>query len=280
MKFRVYINNTMDGPFAVAELWQLPGFSLDCSVCPDGEFSWQPASQYPVITRFAQQATSGDYNPGEVPPDAVEKITSQNWRQAVIGEEVPEIKSAPAPSLTPSPVLPKKPLKSSPEPLAKIKKLASSLGEHRRGILLLLLGFVSVGVYYPETENLAEYLSDISVHQAAMETMGNRFRQLGSPHAGGLWKHKTNRYRPAPGDKVAPAVPTAPPTPEVIEIGSEDLGNGMVSKTIVVTEIRDGVRVQQTKTIEVPAHPHRSKRKKALKPGSAQLPNHVTITPA
>ena len=95
MKFRVYINNSMDGPFGVAELWQLPGFSLDTSVCPDGEFSWQPAGQYPVITRFSQQATSGDYDPGQVVPDASTKIDHHNWREAVIGENIPETRSYP-----------------------------------------------------------------------------------------------------------------------------------------------------------------------------------------
>src|SRR5579871_4258615 len=95
MKFRVFINNVMDGPYGVAELWQLPGFSLDSSVCPDGEFSWQPARQYPVITRYSQQSTSGDYDPGEMTAEGPAKITSQNWRQAVIGEGRTEVKPIP-----------------------------------------------------------------------------------------------------------------------------------------------------------------------------------------
>ena len=263
----------MDGPFGVAELWQLPGFSLETSVCPDGEFSWQPAGQYPIITRFTQQITSGDYDPGEVLPDIPVKITSHNWRQAVIGEGAPEMKlPPPSPSLTPSQEASKGPLKHSPEKFSKARKVANGLSEYRRGILLILLGFVSVGVYYPETENLTAFLADISMHDSAIMARGGRFRQIGSPHAGGAWKHKTAQVSPSPTVKPAAAVHAAPLPPEVVEIGSEDLGNGMVSKTIVVTEIRDGVRVQQTKTIEVPAHPRKAKRKKALKTGPAQAP--------
>ena len=162
----------------------------------------------------------------------------------------------------------KQPLKAPPERFSNVKKITNTLGENRRGILLILLGFVSVGFYYPETENLNNFLSDISVHDSAIMAMGARFRKIGSPHAGGVWKHKTPRVSPSSAVKPAAAAPPASPASEVIEIGSEDLGNGMVSKTIVVTEIRDGVRVQQTKTIEVPAHPRKTKRKKSGEIGS------------
>src|SRR5579872_7247484 len=115
MKFRVYINNSMDGPFGVAELWQLPGFSLDVSVCPDGEFSWQPARQYPVITRFTQQVTSGDYDPDEILSDVPTKITSVNWRQAVIGEGVSNLRFSPPPVVTSPQEASKRPLKQPPK---------------------------------------------------------------------------------------------------------------------------------------------------------------------
>src|SRR5579872_2021682 len=140
MKFRVYINNSMDGPFGVAELWQLPGFSLDVSVCPDGEFSWQPARQYPVITRFVQQKTSGDYEPGPAATEDSTKITSENWRQAVIGGQVPETKAHTVPTAPPAPPVVRLPVKKPESNLSKIKSILNS-GERRKGILLALLGF-------------------------------------------------------------------------------------------------------------------------------------------
>ena len=91
---------------------------------------------------------------------------------------------------------------------------------------------------------------------------GRRFfgRQGGAPHAGGWSKHKVVRQNsPA---KVNPAASSIPSAPEIVEIGTEDLGNGFLYKTIVITEVRDGVRTQRTKTITVPSHPRKTKKRK------------------
>jgi hypothetical protein len=255
----------MDGPYAVEELWKLPGFSLVTSVCPDGDFSWQPAGQYPAITRFLQRASSGDYDPDQIPAEggmanAAPKLNSHNWREAVIGENLPDVKMTSRPvAVLSEPVA--APAKSLPLPAPVIRKTPSRLAAYRYVMLWFLLGVTSIGLCYPQTEHWSNFLSQISVNDASITAMGARFRQMGSPHAkGGWWKHKTLLVTPTITDKgiVAPASTG----PEIEEIGSEDLGNGMISKTVVVTEIRDGIRVQQTKTYEVPAHPHKAKRKK------------------
>src|SRR6266581_9177926 len=97
MKFRAYINKSLDGPYLVSELCQLPGFSRETLVCPDGDNEWVSADQYPAITDFMRQTSSGDYKPEPLTPQELLKVPTNDWRHAVIGSDLPRRKSYAAP---------------------------------------------------------------------------------------------------------------------------------------------------------------------------------------
>src|SRR5439155_25471222 len=97
MKFRAYINKLLDGPYPVSELCQLPGFSRETLVCPDGENEWMSADQYSAITDFMRQTSSGDYKPEPLTPQELLKVPTNDWRHAVIGRDIPRRKSYTAP---------------------------------------------------------------------------------------------------------------------------------------------------------------------------------------
>ncbi len=213
-----------------------------------------------------KQLASGDYKSEPLAPEELKTVAKINWREAVIGAEIPKVKFY-APPLAPSQTANER-SSAWTKKLSVFKRVAAQLG-HSRKTLLILLGFAAIGAYYPEAENLSAFLVELRTNDAAILAMGTRFHQGGSPHAGAAWKHHANRnYEPAIGK---PAHGNVPPTKDIEEIGSEDLGNGFLAKTIVITEVRDGVRTQRTTTITVQSHPPKTKKMKAKKVGSAQL---------
>jgi hypothetical protein len=255
-KFRVYLNGSMDGPFTATELCKLPNFSPNTLVCPEGEDCWIGAGQFPAITQLMTQVSSGDYKPEPLTPEELSNAAKLNWREAVIGAKIPDVKSY-LPPLAP------------PPKLLSLTRAATQFG-HRRKILLILLGFVSIGAYYPEADNLSAFLIELKTDDAAIFTMGSRFRQGGSPHAQESWKYRAPRKKSAA--KVKNADSTDPSAQDIVEIGSEDVGNGLLFKTIVITEVHNGVRTQRTTTITVQSHPRKSKKTPAKKATSARLP--------
>lgn len=265
-KFRVYLNGTMAGPFTVIELCKLPDLSPKTLVCPEGEDSWTGAGEFPDISRAMTQVCSGDYKPEPLRTEDPKKASKTNWRDAVIGDNIPEIKSYSAHSANPSNGnVPSRGPASKP---SDFTRLAKHIGQ-RRKLLLLLLGFVSVGAYYPEADNLSAYLFEFRIDDTAMRTMGRRFHQGGSPHAGDSGKHRARRKNSAEKSRSNHSALAA--AQGIVEIGSEDLGNGFLSKTVVITEVHDGIRTQRTATFTVPNHPRKSKRMKSKKSRAARL---------
>ena len=256
MKFRVFMSGSMYGPFSVSELFKLEGFSLMTCVCPDGDDSWEKAAQYPAITNSLPQKISGDYAAEPVAPESfVQKpltrdersnVPNSNWRQAVIGQDIPSLKLYSAPT--------------SLSPVPEKKRTANAPGHQHRRKLLLLLGLASIAAYYPQTENLTPFLADFGADNTAISAMGYRFRTGGSPHWRGPGKSKA--IQNISGLAAKPSGRRAAAAPGIIEIGSEDLGNGLILKTIVTTEIKDGVQTQRTTTLAVPHHPRRPKHGK------------------
>jgi hypothetical protein len=255
VKFNVFMNGTSNGPFEVSELFAIPGFSLETPVMPYGRDEWWgPAAQYPAITDFSGQTfSSGDYKPEPIAPQERATIQNNDWRRAVIGRDIPEVKSYAAASGEPSHESKNQPDVSLPQP-SEEKKTFSAAAHHRKGILLLLLGFSFAELYIPKTDNLATFFADLNVDDSAMSAMGYRFQHGGSPHVGGQSMHETiSQKAPVTPEHSNAAGKTAP---EIVEIGSDDLGNGFLSKMIVITETHDGVRTQRTTTITVKSPKH------------------------
>jgi hypothetical protein len=101
MKFRLFKNNGFDGPYTVAELFNVPDFSLKTPVLPEGSEEWTPAEQFPAITQYKNppihEVASGDYQAETVIPEKSSPLSAKSWRDGVIGADLPAIKSYPAP---------------------------------------------------------------------------------------------------------------------------------------------------------------------------------------
>lgn len=136
MRFRIFINHAVDGPYEASELRSLTHFSPTLMVCADGEDDWRPASSFPVLFPPLNQAQVEVQGPAK----------PRHWRQAVISGDIPEMRyrswQPPAPS--------------KPVPLPAAHRTVSIItGSWLAKGLLLLLWSIAVGLYYHQTDALA-----------------------------------------------------------------------------------------------------------------------------
>jgi hypothetical protein len=256
-KYRAYLNSAIHGPFEIGELKELPGFDLDTTVCVDGESDWMPAREFSAIVHYEKRLEvktvieTGD----EVDPSKPRK--AQNWRDSIIPSNAPELKRY-------TPVVSKNGENPTAFPewndietttqnpsrpsLINLAKLHGAVAPRRRAILLVW-GLVSFGFCYPGTEAFFRLYNVLPVqHQEAiLARQGSRFR-------GGLISRiafPVLHLKKVPAkvkiEKPAPAAPS-----NVEELNSEDLGNGYIMKTVIVTKVRGGFKTQETKSILVP----------------------------
>ncbi len=244
MKFRIFVNNAIEGPYEVEEVRERAGFTLETTVCLDGESDWIPAHQFPVFTRPIRTLPSGDYSPIliETPSELVER-QARNWRDAVIEGDIPV-------SYPPEAVSRSKPISQPAVPkveTAKADAVANrqhSPDQKRKGIFLGVLSFIVIGVYFPQTESIATIYSGFKPAGHSLETMGLRFRS-----GGGIAHRGKAGRQPSSVKPIQLGL-----TPQMDEIASEDLGTGYLLKTVVITRIREGTKTQETKTMRVPKH--------------------------
>jgi hypothetical protein len=258
-KFRVFLRGKIEGPYPVIDLCKLVDFSLNALVCPEGEDVWIAAEKFPDISKTMAQVLSGDYKPEPLPagangPEESQSVSKVSWREAVIGNNIPDYKLYTASDNGFTNLGDRS--DSSGTKLKAFTNAASKLGR-RRKVWLILLGFVSFGAYFPRAENFAEFLLALNNDDIAILTMGSRFRQGAPPHTRTPRKREALQSKDIPNGKTAPSVSPSHAS-NVEEIGSEDLGNGLILKTVVITEIRNGVRTQRTTTMEVQAHPRKT----------------------
>lgn len=247
-QFVVYLKGCIQGPLDVEEVWQLEGFTLDTSVCPVGDDTWKSAREFTLITQRQ--------NPGEeVAPSA--HVT--NWREAVINSDVPDFPSTRryAPLVVQS---------GDPVRLTGVSHRASKakpgsewpriLYRQRKTFLLGGLVMIFTGLYAPQADMVAAICQGLATSDATLPSASlSRRWAVSRPPRRGPWK-KPARTSSQPIPK-----PAAPPA-TIVEIGSEDLGNGMVQKTVVITRIVGGSEIHETKTIVERAKPIRKPRKK------------------
>lgn len=273
MKFWIYSESVLRGPFTVVELAKQPGFTLNSLVCEQGEGAWQPAGDFSIIRRVVE---SGDAMVEDLSDPLVRvKIPSKNWREAIIATDTPD--------LAPRPVRFERPIeapipKFSPKKY-RMKHLACSLSRQRKHLLLAMVGTLAFGVYYPQMDNIMLIYQGLRTpDQIQGMEFGKRIRSGGAPHAGRPWKRvlslpSLGLGKAAAAVSAAASVSNAAPAvhsaaadtgQQTSEIASENLGNGWVLKTVVVTHDVNGSKVSETKSFVIPLtqtahHSHRKK---------------------
>src|SRR5580765_8960806 len=92
MKYWIFLNHQLQGPYDKKSLCELPEFRPELQVCPEGEDVWQPAKLYPDLIPPVIQ--TGDYK-------SAGPVTSRNvehWKVAIVPSNVEEKKRIPRPA--------------------------------------------------------------------------------------------------------------------------------------------------------------------------------------
>jgi hypothetical protein len=265
MRFLISIGHSITGPYEPAELRGLPDFSFDALVCPEGDDVWRPARQFPNLLHYEEETVNPLVEPDR---SAGHRITPQNWREAIIAADAPERQRyamAPRPGVSHPLATGAHPAKSHKHSHWQTLNLArwhAAVSRQRKSILALL-GTIVAGVYTPQVNALMTIYGSLrEPKQTALMLQGTRIRTGGVPHAPGSHRHHPSpNVIPVRSLSLPPAFePLANAgTPQVVEIASDDMGNGFVMKTVVITREENGVKISQTKSYMVPLRKSKAK---------------------
>lgn len=246
IRFVAYLKGSIQGPMDVADLWQLEGFSLDSSVCEVGTDAWKPAKDFDAIARYMLTQEN---------PETEASPVKLHWRDAIIPSDVEEVSSPTRYSAVTlesgdyskrKAVVPK-----TPKP-SRASKFQKAFHRHRKGALLIGLSMIFMGVYEPQADMIMAISESLASPDSALPAVSILRKGNTSRIRKGPWKHDGVQSKTeAPKNSVS-----------IVEIGSEDLGAGMIQKTIVETKMVDGVQRQETKTIVVPTKKSKVRSKK------------------
>jgi hypothetical protein len=241
-RYWAMLDGKMSGPFEIPELVSHPSFNSHISVFVSGEDDWKEAVNLPAITRFLRT--------GELPKDIevhddaeAHKITSQNWREAVVEADVeyPTLKYSSI--YTKDPALSKLTLQNSlsgarPVSPAKLisKKITSRQGQK---VLLLVLGLGLLGTYQPAVEFFPTLLSGISSPDMT--------RPGPAPHVRIPW-HRIQKLAAKLNPINQKHQPPAVEKSKVVEVDASPLPDGMVMKTVTTVDNVSGAKIFKTKT--------------------------------
>jgi len=261
MKFRIYMNNALEGPFEVSELCELPGFGLSTSVCPDGECDWQPAAAYPLITRqMEKRLVSGDYSSEGIASFRLPEVASQNWRAAIIPAHIPDRSSSNSAIMTAPRTVSVSGSTASRSGGSKpgvFDSLQKWLLRERKRVLFLILSVTAVATCMPQRDNVRMIIDVFTNPDSSAMPLPRHRAKKNAPHTGGFWKWiKASRAAAASATRPTPSKPSE----EITEIGSEELGDGTIKKVVVITREIDGTKLSTTKTYVVSAHKARSRK--------------------
>jgi hypothetical protein len=241
-RYWAMLDGKMSGPFEIPELVGHASFNTNVSVFVSGEDDWKEAVNLPAITRYLRT--------GELPKDLelhenqdAHKITSQNWREAVVESNVdyPTIKYSSVYSKddTLSKITLHNTL-SSPRVVAPAKLFSKKLTSRQgQKVLLLVLGLGLLGTYHPAVEFFPTLLGGFSSPDMLWPAP--------TPHVHIPWRRirkMASKFNSKTQKPTTPAVDK----PKVVEVDSSALPDGMVMKTVTTVDNVSGAKVFKTKT--------------------------------
>jgi len=229
MKYWIFLNHKLEGPFDKQTLLQIPEFTMESEVCLEGNDIWQAAKQFPDLTRETPAPTivlSGDY-----PPDNpyVGKIVT-DWREAIIPTDVKE-----QPTRYTPPVL-----MSRAAAQVQAPKQSSSSAKRAGQSTWVMAGLWTVffSLYLQNTDQLNR-LEDGLIENAYSTTAP--FRTLGHPREKNSRLSKgTHSRRGLDPQRLTKSTTKANPSQKVVEEDVTDLGQGVQMKTVVTYDEKDG----------------------------------------
>jgi hypothetical protein len=266
-KFHVYINHAYCGPYEIRELWELPGFSLETLVClHGGEGTWQPASEFPAIQQFRD-------NPEQTLTSEEESNRDQqlngkpDWRAAVIKSDVTftplytrrqvvideRSKTVNLGYLQQNPPAPE-PVQEPRTALERLAAFQATWMKRRKGVLAIL-ALISLGLNLPQIDNYMNvYGSMVQPQVLPAFVLGTRVKGGGLVHPWHPWKIQKTPAGVA-------LIKLNPSADQITEVDTEELGDGTISKTVLVTHIVNGVKIHETKTYLITKHAVRKHRR-------------------
>ena len=248
MKYWIFINHQLQGPYDNAKLRELPEFRLDSQVCLEGDDVWHSAKMFPELLNPVVPSTviqSGDYAPGNPAPGR----RVEDWREAIIPTNFEEAKIR-----VPNPTASAKPAAMTRAPASSLLRAKSSgrkLGEIGRSTwAMMALWTLFFGLYIPQSVQVDQIVDGL-IANSYTTRMSNRMR---GHRASG--KEKRLRRQKAKARLEAFLQATKAPSSKlykdlkssesVMEEDSTDLGHGMELKTVVTLDEKNGQKTWKT----------------------------------
>jgi hypothetical protein len=243
MKYWIYRNKQMEGPFEVAELWKLDGFSLSSIVAREGEMEWVESQVFPEITQYAvfdKLATSA--------PQIIESGDTaalvRNWRQAVVQSNAPEAKPLPvAPTAVPAAPKARAPLgrKFRQFRALSMQFWKRTLIEPKKDKWVLLSLWTLFGaLYFPRVDQVESLMFNMAA-QPTLEAQPGRVRWFTQ------WR---SRIRTPGNIKTGKSeVSAKKPADKIVDVEVVNLGGGTTLKTVVTLVERNGVKTYHTQRL-------------------------------
>lgn len=260
MRFIVYLGGVIQGPLNIPEMWELPGFNGKTTVCREGEDGWAPAEVFPEIEHLR-------YAPPPPPPEVETALSAKKtWRDAIIPADVTDeaywYKPQAQMVIQSGDVVTASRQKTPAQAPVKVKReFPAWMVRHRKNMLLGVLLTGLIGAYSPQGDSIAAICEGLAGPTGPLPLSMITRSWSGRPRPkAGPWR---KAFTAKSIDASSKAKTTTPPV--IFEIGSEDLGNGFIEKTIVITRYVDGVQIQETKTKVIPAPKQKARRKKLSK---------------